>query len=356
MDKDNLDNVNVSMKISVIKIDNDDQEDIIANIANFANTQNKVDSADLSSNHKVFKELNTISRREWAPITSPNKGTRWFFERTKGQYVAEKKKACDNKLTSAKAKRFVKENPTKQKFTKTDFAKLYTSWQQRPEIATLGAIKCFNFFKEQYMPKIEVDTEFFHGLVACDIIDQEIATIFKQSEYKGYGNIVRNYVLSILSLKSNKRLDLEAIWQSQAVPETLKAIIKQCVDIVFKYVQQQTSAGKDPTNEAKKTTFWDNICTKVVDIRIPSGLLKRADISTLTPEQKEIIDKVKGYNDSTLEALIKWADKTKKLSIMERKHITRFIKLRENEEQISYDVAKDIFDLTKKSIDLGFRL
>ena len=81
-------------------------------ISRFANTQNQVKRSDLASNHKVYKEIEQLSRTIFAP---PKEGsqieTKWFFERAKGQYTDE----LSLKQSAKTKKEFEKEFPRLQK-------------------------------------------------------------------------------------------------------------------------------------------------------------------------------------------------------------------------------------------------
>lgn len=349
-----LENVNVFMKLSVISNENPNQEDIIANIANYANSQNKVDAADLCSNHKSLKDLDHISRKELAPINSARKQTRWYFERTKGQYSAERSRISNGQPKSAKTKKFDKENPKKQKIDKTALSIIAMSWNQHPEIASLGGIKCFKAFWSEYKDNLSIDEKYFHSIVSCAIIRESIDLVFKQLGYKGYANFVRNYVLAILSLKSDKKLDLENIWQTQLVPQSLLEIIETCTKIIFEFIKEKSEAGMDPSNEVKKIEFWDAVKTKVVAIQIPQSLLVSESEDTLTEEQKTFIEEVSARPNKLWNDLIEWGKASKNLSILERNRLKKLIATKQKGERITYDSAKQCYDLLKQGLNNGF--
>ena len=61
---------------------NNEQMDVLGpKISRFANTQNQVKRSDLASNHKVYKEIEQLSRTVFAP---PKEGsqieTKWFLK------------------------------------------------------------------------------------------------------------------------------------------------------------------------------------------------------------------------------------------------------------------------------------
>lgn len=104
---------------------------------------------------KNKNNLEKISRRLFAP---PQRGvqyqTRWFYERARGQHVQEQMK-----MTPAKKKSFLRENPKRQVMTKTDFAKYRMSWQEQPNIVSKGAQANFAKFAEEISAVWERDKE-----------------------------------------------------------------------------------------------------------------------------------------------------------------------------------------------------
>ena len=123
IDKVPLDDIFVQMKLTII--DDDKVNEVVPNISKFANTQNKVSDSDFFSNDVYHIRIEEKSRRIWAPIKSGElKGTKWFYERAKGQYLE-----VQSKLTDAQKKEFKATNPKSQMFTKTDLAKYMMVWK-----------------------------------------------------------------------------------------------------------------------------------------------------------------------------------------------------------------------------------
>ncbi len=87
--------------------------------------------------HVAVEEL---SRTIWAPATDgTQRQTRWFYERARGQYAD----ALAREGTPARQRAFKQQNPTTQKFTKTDLAKFENTWDQLPHEVSRGAQKNF---------------------------------------------------------------------------------------------------------------------------------------------------------------------------------------------------------------------
>ena len=133
------------MKLSVIekkeKIDK-----IIPEISRCANTQNKVDSADFSSNHKFHTTIEKQSTiRSYKPQGQSFTNTKWFYERTRGSYNETRNKKIDRQQKRI----FDAEFPKKQMFVKTDLAAYLNSWDQKPYLVSLGPQKNFLIFNDQ---------------------------------------------------------------------------------------------------------------------------------------------------------------------------------------------------------------
>lgn len=175
----------VQLKLTIIK-DRENFGEIVGRIAEYANTQNKVSASDLSSNRENHVLLEKLSRTIWAP---PKEGeihqTRWFFERSRGQYRNEKSRFG---ITPSRRKQFEKQNPRKQMFTKELLAKYVNSYREvykgkklvvGPHIVVRGSQKNYSQFLN-YNFNDKPNSIFFEDAVA-------LAIIFKSAE-KIYGD------------------------------------------------------------------------------------------------------------------------------------------------------------------------
>jgi hypothetical protein len=117
----------VPLKLTIVK-NRLNFSEIVGRIAEYANTQNKVSAADLSSNKENHVLIEKLSRTIWAPpVLGTSTQTRWFFERSRGQYKNERARAGTN--TNSK-KRFDLQNPRGQLFTKESMAKYVNSYEE----------------------------------------------------------------------------------------------------------------------------------------------------------------------------------------------------------------------------------
>lgn len=261
--KPDVSNVHVQMKLVVV--DEAQAKELVPNISRYANSQNKVSEADFFSNSPFHVRLETLSRRLLAPAKpGVHFQTRWFYERTRGQYQSEK-----SKLTPAEQKKFDASNPRNQVITKTDAAKYEVSWGQQPHMVSAGAQKNFVAFAESVAAKwassdAEFNEAYFKGVVAKAILFQATrARVAKADWYQsGYlANIVA-YALAKVSYEvtrqaPSQRMNFDLIWRNQSVPEP---ILSACVDagyLAFEALTAERRPIQNVTEWAKRKACWD---------------------------------------------------------------------------------------------------
>ena len=108
--KKDVSKVFVQMKLSVVN--KEKSEEVVPLISRYANSQNKINAADFSSNHPFHLQIEKLSRGILAPPAENSiKSTKWFYERSRGQYQDMKNKG----FTISQKKRFESENPLVKK-------------------------------------------------------------------------------------------------------------------------------------------------------------------------------------------------------------------------------------------------
>lgn len=280
--------VHVQMKLVVV--DPDLAKDLVPSISRYANSQNPVSEADFFSNSPLHVRLEGFSRRLLAPAQPGlHFQTKWFYERTRGQYQNEKAK-----LSKAEQKKFEATQPRSQVITKTDAAKYEISWGQQPHMVSRGAQKNFVAFAESVAKRWETsDAEFnevyFKSLVAKAILFQSIRTRVMKAEWydKGYlANIVA-YTLSKLVYEIGRQgggdvLDLGAVWNRQGVSPVVLDTAADVARVVFGGLTAPGRLVQNVTEWAKREDCWKVI--KAMPIRLNSEFL-----AELAPASK-IID------------------------------------------------------------------
>ena len=210
-----LSKVFVAMKVSVIK-NKDNQTTIVQRISRYANTQSAVKKSDFNINEPFLQELENQSRQEWAMNTSGKPVSKWFFERTRGQYLDKAKRTPGR----AAEREFYAEYPKRQMFDKTLLSKFMMAWLLDPASVCKGGENNYaKFFARMKSNSIRFDTETYHRTVAKCILFKAIDAFYGKDgiALPGYKSNMVAYTLAALSHLSNKKLDLLKIWNEQYV-------------------------------------------------------------------------------------------------------------------------------------------
>lgn len=257
-----LSKVCVQMKLSVLSPER--AGELIPLIARYANSQNKVNESDFFANHPYHHRLEQLARRIMAPAIGSGMATRWYYERSRGQFANEQKY-----LSAADKRAFLTVHPKEQLLTKLDVAKLENTWKGLPHKVSLGAQKNFVFFagwlaKRWTENDATFDELYFRNLVAMAILFRRTETIVAaQPWYQGaYRPNIVTYTLAVLQftiLKSGKgrQLDLDDIWAKQSVPEALCTHIAAIARGVFGVLTDPGRPRANVTEWAKQEACWD---------------------------------------------------------------------------------------------------
>jgi hypothetical protein len=267
--KADLSKVFVQMKLSVV--DSETAEVIVPDISRYANSQNKVNDADFFSNHPFHVRIEEFSRRILAPASDGSlTSTKWFYERSRGQY-----KDAKARLSTAARKKFEAEMPPKQIFTKTDLAKYMNVWRQLPHEVSKGAQKNFLEFakyigSEWSRNQDQFNELFFRESVAKAIVFQETERLVsKQPWYEGgyRANIVAYAIAKIAHDVANMGavVDLEGIWKRQGVPSSMADALVTSAAAVHEVLVNPPSTHKNVTEWAKQQACWNRVANLTVD-------------------------------------------------------------------------------------------
>ena len=200
-----LSHVFVQVKLSVIP--QEIIEEVVPRISKCANTQNTVRAADFFSNHPFHLRIEGISRRLWAPSAEGGlKETRWFYERSRGQFAN-----AQANLTPAQKRRFLLKYPKSQMFTKTDLAKFENSFACLPYTVSKGAQKNFAAYAGEIGKKWDKNEKqfnelFFKRLIAKAIVFRYLdRNIMKQPWYGGgyKANIVTYSIAKLVPIRNH---------------------------------------------------------------------------------------------------------------------------------------------------------
>lgn len=270
-----LDGVFVQMKLVVVAPTL--AAELIPSISRFANSQNAVSSADFFSNSPYHVRLAELSRKVLVPSRSGAvHSTRWYYERTRGQYENER-----NKLSRAEAARFETLNPKSQKFDKPALAKYLMSWDQRPHTVSAGAQKNFVAFADIVAKNWDKDPDrfneqYFKETVAKGILFSEVRNVIKDADWyrKAYlANIASYTVAKIASLVERQahglHFDFDTVWSAQSVPDSVLMVANQVGRLVQEVLTSEHRSTTNVTEWAKKAECWETI--KAMPYELPEA-------------------------------------------------------------------------------------
>lgn len=262
-DKADLSQIFVQMKLSVI--DSQQSDIVVPKISEYANTQNKVNAADFFSNHPFHIRMEGFSRRLWAPARSGSqRETRWFYERTRGQYADQQ-----SKLSLAEQRRFKAEHPKPQMFTKTDLAKYENVWDDHPKWVNLGSQKNFKQYAERIGREWEKSSDlfnehYFKRAVARALVFRNTERIVSaQNWYNGgyRANIVA-YTLAMIGEITKRRkesIDYSKIWNEQGIASTLENAIKIISEMVNDIIIKPPHGISNISEWCKREACWKQL-------------------------------------------------------------------------------------------------
>lgn len=319
-----LSNVFVQMKLTVIK-DVDQKNIEVPNIARYANSQNKVSELDLSSNNPYFVQIESISRKKY--VVNPenrNLSTIWYFERVNGQY-----KESLNKLTTpVQQRKFKEQNPTNQKFVKSDVAKFINLWELEPHYVSQGAQKNFIHYTKKINELVKKNKlpgeNFYKKLIANAILFRTVDKLFGRKNIDAIGDtnlksFTVAYTLSYFYYLTENRLDLWKIYDEQRLDIRIVNELQKL--IVFVYNHLVKSSNNSLISEyAKRETSWkllkeESYNFEIVnynDCFVAQNIISSREVETEEIDNKSEnilmnITKILGFGNKFWSGVSKWA-------------------------------------------------
>jgi len=253
-----LGRIAVPMKLVIVKRQEAIQ-DLVKKISKYTNSQNKVSVSDLVANDRFHRDLERESRAARAPAPTGMIGTRWFYERARAQYADER----GRQVTPAQRARWDRENPSKQKLTKTLVAKYEMAWEQRPYTTCLGSEKNYNAF--QFLldtDPIEVTSLYFRQLIAKAIVFQACDNIAKPLVTGWKANVVA-YAVAAFAHAHGPQFDLIKVWDRQAVTPDTEEALRALVVMARDHLYSPPVPGQNIGEWSKKSQCWDQFKAKV---------------------------------------------------------------------------------------------
>lgn len=251
-----LENVNVQMKLTVIKSD-EQMNTIIGNISKYANSQNKITMSDFSANDDFHIRLEQLSRRVYIPVEKGKPFERWFYERARGQYNV----AVNRNLTAATKRKFKEENPKNKCISKTVAAKCAMCWMKYPDVVSKGLETNFIRYSEMIQTgEISMpDEKFYCDLIAQVILFQKCDKIVDAQNFGGYKAQINYYSIALLSEYHREKVDFEYIWKHQDITPELSELLEEICYKVWNHFANpavNNAKGVNITQWCKKEDCW----------------------------------------------------------------------------------------------------
>ena len=281
--KDGIDvsKVSIMAKINVAKMAAPKElDELISKISQFSNAQARVSKVDLRSRNPKLLKLTKLSDS----VTTPA-GDKWFFEREKGGFQTILR------LNSRRKSHINKEYPTRRRFTKTDLAKFFSAWGDRPHLVKSGGEKIFRFFIEDIsgetegVAETEIDRNFYEAVIARIILYRDMEGIYGRGK-NAIGQIraaVIPYSLGVLHLYSDMdstrcNFDLARLWKTQVIEDDLHEFLKSLMVLMNDLIKRY-SKSDDLSEYSRKEELWTNIksCKEIQEFMSQPDSLKILD-------------------------------------------------------------------------------
>lgn len=286
-------NIFVQMKLSVVSKE-EEYTDFVGKVARYANSQNPVKESDFFSNspfHKTFKEL---SERIWAPMSGGLQiKNKWYYERTRGQYLNEKAKYSRD----GKEKEFLLRYPKEQMIDKHILAKTEMIFSNFPHLST-KTNQAFPKFAKQIEDMLEKDElsineSYFKEAIAKIILTKKTDKLIAEAEWAKSRKSVRAYIKAYALAFLNKYvkehdtyLNYADIWDRQDISNEVEQVLDICINAIRMYIEAQENEA-DLREKFSREYTWKEI--QQLNLDIPENLFKNITTNkeTVKFEKKE---------------------------------------------------------------------
>ena len=415
-DLDMIKQVFVAMKVSVIK-DKETKEDLVPRISQFANTQTAVKKSDFGINEPFLQELEQQSRTVWVKNSMNKEISKWFFERTRGQYMDKAKHTANAK----EERDYYEEYPKTQMFDKTTLAKCIMSWEQEPHTVCKGGEACYTaFFNKMTQAKIRFDERLFKQTIGKLILFRTIDAYYGKDgiNLAGYKANMVAFTMAVLSKITNKAIDFESIWRQQSVitpslynelsgdvTRIYAKLLAGNKSITFKVKSTYTAASGRKSNKwevkciadseleklkdtvlyrvmnlvvdlqptiwnhlmdvdegsnisvnTKRATCWTNLCVKNIgsNIKIPSDILSSDEDFEMTQAMAHITETANSYDYETWHDINIWGKETGLISPRDTAFMGSIYYWSKRGKQLTYKQARYAMKVLEQARSKGW--
>ena len=238
----NLEGVFFQTKLSIL--DDLSDEEVVPNISRFSNAQNKIQDSDFFSNHPFHRNMEKKSRRITAPVKAGEvRATKWFYERSRGQFLTEL-----GKLKPSERKSFHAQNPKSQLLTKTDLGKTSVIFFGQPNRAVQGINIAFKYFAKNIQKDFEKNENLFNDMFYKKLISQQIMFINCRLLVMetAKGNVIQPitayslFMLNEISNKSEYSLPFMEVWNKQKIPLPMEKQLLKIISFITAFFENET--------------------------------------------------------------------------------------------------------------------
>ena len=298
--KDINDKLHVMAKI--VSAQSGIRDEIRAEVSLYSNSQNKVTDVDKTAFEKFTKLI-----EELAVTTKTIKGTYWFFERLRGEYMSRENRERN---------KFTNKFPKSQLMTKEQLAKYWNAFEGHPTIANLGGQKSHSQFinKIRNLKSIEetVDITFFKRVVARAIFYRTCEKAAKRLKIPGYKSQIVNFTVAALAREIKKipaGLNEEAIWDTQALDDDWNELIEYWMEKVQTSFHNSVDPRLNAAMEARKEKCWESIKSDMDRHTLVSTPGINNDLSSPWENYvfEDKLEEIKKLTDKDWAALIEWS-------------------------------------------------
>lgn len=291
--------------------------------------------------------MEKLSKEEISPISNK----KWFFERMRGQYTDTSASLGDLEKESFKV-----EFPKKKMLTKTDIAKVMMIWDMKPHLACNSREKCFaSYMSALKRSQPNIDATYWHKIVALSILYKAIEESFeKRCGQKGFKSRTTAYTMSAISYLTNQQLNLSYIWKNEKVQPQLEEVIEREIVKINEFLDQDNS--RSFTKNAK---CWEELKVMIEGRSIPTSLLatEEEEAEDYNEDEKNIIAQANAITIDWWQSMLVWAKSENRLSLIERRTATSYIKKIGNGRYIKkFKAAEKAIALKEKAETLGFTM
>lgn len=353
-----LSKVFVPMKVSVIR-DMENTDTIVKAISTTANSQTSIKNSDFSANEPYLIDMEKFSRSEWVPNGKNKPICKWYFERTRGQYLDQKAQ-----LSGYNEKSFKIEYPKTQKITKTDIAKYEMSWGLQPYYVCRGAEQNYKQFAADIKRERPLVTaNYYKQVIAKCILFNTVDSIVKSKKLGGYKANMNAYLMSSISFLSERSLDLTYIWENQRVQQEVVDKIEELIPVIWNHLTGSASSVSQASNVgewSKKPECWNRLKLKLGDYDKFSDELKQGETNEdgtyLNEAQQDRIQEAEAIEPSYWFGLANWAKSRDLLTPLERKAAFNFGTMRSRNRPIkTLRQAQFALKIVEKAVELGYQ-